>query len=339
MSCRPTTNSFAARTHFRSHFETGRSADQGPSFEITPLFGGAFTLGSEGVRRQRGGHALLSAQYLLLMPARERRGVGAIGNAELAEQRSDMVLDRALRAMQSIGDRAIRKLLRQQIQHFAFARGQAERVICACGCCARVARHAHRARAAACARWPPQARRRVHRAARARRADRPHRRRATPAPARSGSRARPRPAPHGAWSPASSNRHGAGRACPMGGSSPPARFSQHASCPMRQRSPLIAAASNAAVAISRTCAYAPRSHAASQRATACGAYQGSTLSAIRPSINSPQYAHERSRPRRRSSRACTWVACSRSSPVSDAVCRTAVISASAASHCPHSSSA
>ncbi len=42
----------------------------------------------------------MSARYLLFGAVGERRGFGARAHTELAEQRGDMVLDRALRAVQ-----------------------------------------------------------------------------------------------------------------------------------------------------------------------------------------------------------------------------------------------
>ena len=151
---------------------------------------------SEGVRQQRGGYAVLLAQYLFLARARQCRSVGTTGDAELAEQRGNMVLDRALRAVQSIGDRAIRNMQRQQIQHLAFACSQAERTLRVQLLCPR------RTPRTPSARSRPRGWRRRRGAEfieqRERIAQIGSSRRATPVPAHSDSRARPRPAPHGA---------------------------------------------------------------------------------------------------------------------------------------------
>ena len=69
------------------------------------------------------GTCFLAAQYLVLAgnPGALHR-LAAAGNTELAEERRNMILDRALGAMQPLGDFAVREPLRQQLEHLSFTR-------------------------------------------------------------------------------------------------------------------------------------------------------------------------------------------------------------------------
>ena len=66
------------------------------------------------LRQQRGRYAFLAVLYLVLEEqAGAPHGRVAAGHAELAEQRRDMVLDRALGAVQALGDVSVGQALRK----------------------------------------------------------------------------------------------------------------------------------------------------------------------------------------------------------------------------------
>ena len=114
----------------------------------------------------------------------------------------------------------------------------------------------------------------------------------------------------------------------------PARCSQHASCPTRQRSPVRKAAASAGRAIRNTASWSPLSQAASARAGVLGAYQGSPTGLAGAVSRLAQASVAVGSPERRSSKSSRCCECCSSRGESSGVARTSSSSRRAAGHSP-----